>query len=58
MFVFLLGLQENYWEIPQALFVRLMIVKVMYAVYYASVLMKGRGTGHVPARGILVTHEN
>lgn len=28
----LLGLQENYWEVPQAIFVGIMLLKVMYAV--------------------------
>ena len=30
--ILLLGLQENYWEIPQAILVGLLILKVQYAV--------------------------
>lgn len=31
VFLFLLGFQENYWEVPQALLVGLMLIQVMYA---------------------------
>ena len=31
IFIFLLGMQENYWEIPQAIFVGLLILKLQYA---------------------------
>jgi hypothetical protein len=31
IFIFLLGLQENYWEVPQAIFLGCMLLKVMYA---------------------------
>jgi len=31
MFFLLLGFQENYWEVPQAIFVGLMVLKVMYS---------------------------
>ncbi len=31
IFLFLLGLQENYWEVPQAIFLGCMLLKVLYA---------------------------
>ena len=31
LFTFFLGFQENYWEVPQAIFPGLLILKVMYA---------------------------
>jgi hypothetical protein len=31
LFLFLLGLQENYWETPQAIFIGLLLMKVQYA---------------------------
>ncbi len=31
IFLFLLGLQENYWEVPQAIFLGAMLLKVLYA---------------------------
>ena len=31
VFLLLLGFQENYWEVPQAILVGLMLVQVMYA---------------------------
>lgn len=31
LFIFLLGLQENYWEVAQALLVGIMLLKVLYA---------------------------
>ena len=31
IFLFLLGLQENYWEVPQAILLGLMFLKVLYA---------------------------
>ncbi len=31
LFVFLLGMQENYWEVAQAILVGLMLLKVLYA---------------------------
>jgi hypothetical protein len=31
MFFFLIGFQENYWEVPQAILIGLMLVQVMYA---------------------------
>jgi hypothetical protein len=31
VFLFLLGLQENYWEVPQAIFLGCMLLKVLYA---------------------------
>jgi hypothetical protein len=37
IFLFLLGLQENYWEVPQAIFLGTMFLKVLYAsVFYAK----------------------
>jgi O-antigen ligase len=30
-FLVLLGLQENYWEAPQAIFIGLLLLKVLYA---------------------------
>jgi hypothetical protein len=32
LFLLFLGVQENYWEVPQAIFVGLLILKVQYAV--------------------------
>jgi hypothetical protein len=32
LFILFLGVQENYWEVPQAIFVGLLILKVQYAV--------------------------
>lgn len=32
LLVFMLGAQENYWEVPQAIFIGIMILKVQYAV--------------------------
>lgn len=38
VFLFLLGLQENYWEVPQAIFLGCMLLKVLYAcVVHADV---------------------
>ena len=38
IFVVLLGLQENYWEVPQAILVGLLLLKVMYAnIMYGEV---------------------
>jgi hypothetical protein len=31
IFLFLLGLQENYWEVPQAIFLGTMLLKALYA---------------------------
>jgi hypothetical protein len=31
LLLFLLGIQENYWEVPQAIFVGLLLVKLQYA---------------------------
>ncbi len=31
IFIFLLGFQENFWEIPQAILIGLLLLKVMYA---------------------------
>ncbi len=31
MFLFLLGVQENYWEVPQAILVGILLMKVQYA---------------------------
>jgi hypothetical protein len=33
LFTFFLGFQENYWEVPQAIFPGLLILKVMYAQF-------------------------
>lgn len=41
IFLFLLGLQENYWEIPQAIFPGLLFLKVQYAcLIYRSPLRR------------------
>ncbi len=34
LLLFLLGVQENYWEIPQAIFVGAMVLKASYASYF------------------------
>jgi hypothetical protein len=31
IFLFLLGIQENYWEVPQAILLGLMLIKIQYA---------------------------
>jgi hypothetical protein len=37
VFLLLLGFQENYWEVSQAIFVGCMLLKVLYAnVVYAT----------------------
>jgi hypothetical protein len=47
VFLFLLGLQENYWEVPQAIFLGCMFLKVLYAcVVHAD----DRPTLHNPVR--------
>lgn len=42
LLIALLGLQENYWEVPQAIFVGILLLKVMYAnsVYTSTPLLR------------------
>ena len=42
-FLLLLGFQENYWEVPQAILVGLMLVQTMYAnVVYHHMAKAGK----------------
>lgn len=34
LFLFLLGFQDNYWEVPQAILVGVMLIQIMYARMY------------------------
>lgn len=48
IFVFLLGLQENYWEVPQAIFPGVMMLMVVYATLVHRPSANGAAT-RIPA---------
>ncbi len=50
LFIFLLGFQENYWEVPQAIFPGLLLLKVMHAQFYEMTATRYHPAEHAPTQ--------